>query len=666
MSFVNEIHEDIAENYLELIETYIGLNDNKKAKELCNKVIIIDKKLQSKASVRTAEAYYFLGILHKIENNYSISIEYFNKSQILFKQLVGEKNHYKNKINLYLSDIYLNQNNFVKSIEYAALSMPEDRSKLDEILVAQIKIYKAQYQANNTKIDWHKVLDTLHQNSMLYAKYENYYLGEKSTLSKSEIISLVCNFSVELAFNLYLKTKQKQYMEYGLFFIEANKANTLVQKQNISFIKTDNKLLKLLDDITTKSNQLSEIKLEHGANKSKYLKLEKELFELKQQYELYANKYYKKNNKTMEYCNIQNIQQKLTKKDIYITYNYNEQNSYRIVITKETITFSIIKNNAALNDIVEKYINSIYLKKHDKILANSLYRQLLPNELITDKKHLILSADGRLHNIPFDALIDDENVFMINKIGIEYIFSANLYFNNKKTKNALFAKNMLAIAPTYNNVRFASLSNEKEINDISKNYTSLILTKSNATKQNYFKYAHNKDIIHLATHTKIDTMIPIHSSIVLADTKSTTDYSYLNLIEIMQQPITAKLVTLSACDGSFGKNSKGEGVLHFAWAFRYAGAKNIIISQWQSPDKSTAQLMKYFYNHIRKTKNINAALRFAKLKYLKNADAIGAEPYYWANFIIYSTPEKSFYAIKYLILALILFAILITDFFVKK
>ena len=98
--------------------------------------------------------------------------------------------------------------------------------------------------------------------------------------------------------------------------------------------------------------------------------------------------------------------------------------------------------------------------------------------------------------------------------------------------------------------------------------------------------------------------------------------------------IPASLVTLSACNTGTGKLHKGEGVMSLSRAFAYAGCPSIITSLWQAQDRSTATLMKYFYEYLSEGKNKAEALTLAKIRYLNESDKVKSLPFFWAGFIL--------------------------------
>ena len=97
----------------------------------------------------------------------------------------------------------------------------------------------------------------------------------------------------------------------------------------------------------------------------------------------------------------------------------------------------------------------------------------------------------------------------------------------------------------------------------------------------------------------------------------------------MNLPLSACLVTLSACSSDPEKAAGGEGLFGVAWAFRAAGCPSVVASQWQVDDKATLPLMTEFYKNLKKPgAHKDAALREAMRTTRNKYPA----PYYWAAF----------------------------------
>jgi CHAT domain-containing protein len=121
--------------------------------------------------------------------------------------------------------------------------------------------------------------------------------------------------------------------------------------------------------------------------------------------------------------------------------------------------------------------------------------------------------------------------------------------------------------------------------------------------------------------------------LVFADDDRSTEDGLLHMSEVQEMRINADLVNLSACNTGLGEYVVGEGVMSLARGFVFAGAKSVVMSQWQVDDRSTADLMATFYREYSEDKKAGSALRDAKLEYLKNSDEITADPYYWGAWV---------------------------------
>jgi CHAT domain-containing protein len=96
------------------------------------------------------------------------------------------------------------------------------------------------------------------------------------------------------------------------------------------------------------------------------------------------------------------------------------------------------------------------------------------------------------------------------------------------------------------------------------------------------------------------------------------------------------MVVLSACDTGAGDVKNGEGIYGLRRAFTQAGAKSLVMSLWEVPDRETKELMVSFYQNLQSGKmNRAEALRHAVLKQRQTVNArYGSDhPYYWGAFV---------------------------------
>jgi CHAT domain-containing protein len=106
-----------------------------------------------------------------------------------------------------------------------------------------------------------------------------------------------------------------------------------------------------------------------------------------------------------------------------------------------------------------------------------------------------------------------------------------------------------------------------------------------------------------------------------------------------------ELVVLSACETGLGKVEVGEGVLGLRRAFQNAGARTVLASLWQVPDRETELLMAAFFRRWLQGTPPARALRAAQLKLIaalrKDGNPVRrqAPPLWWAGFICHGQAE---------------------------
>jgi CHAT domain-containing protein len=141
--------------------------------------------------------------------------------------------------------------------------------------------------------------------------------------------------------------------------------------------------------------------------------------------------------------------------------------------------------------------------------------------------------------------------------------------------------------------------------------------------------------IHFVSHAVASRMDPLDSAIILSGGNQSGDSFKLYARDIMQHPIDARLVTISACYGSGSRSYAGEGLVGLSWAFLRAGAHSVIGALWEVSDDSTPRLMDSLYKDMENGLPPAIALRNAKLALLHSRSRFNL-PFYWASFQIYT------------------------------
>lgn len=306
--------------------------------------------------------------------------------------------------------------------------------------------------------------------------------------------------------------------------------------------------------------------------------------------------------------------------------------------------------------------------KADSILAQSstaLYKSIL--EPLVDRlspkiAEIVIVPDGILTYLPFEQLCETLPTsgapyqnwpWLVKKYSISYSYATKMWWRN--AKNRLSPKNRLqiaAFAPTYAangtedglvDLPYAS----QEVSQILKFFGGDSWVGEQATEKGFKKIAGTYDIYHLAMHGLINDQEPMRSYLAFQqeDLMLTDEFNdnFLSVAELYALNLDARMVVLSACNTGVGQLHQSEGLISLARAFSYGGASSIVMTMWSVSDRSTAQLMTFFYKNLKKGKSKDEALRQAKLSYLEKVDdPLFSHPYFWGGFMVVGEVQPVF------------------------
>ena len=158
----------------------------------------------------------------------------------------------------------------------------------------------------------------------------------------------------------------------------------------------------------------------------------------------------------------------------------------------------------------------------------------------------------------------------------------------------------------------------------------------NASTDNLRNFGCNTRVLQLYTHAVSSDSSYDASYIYMADKKMYVD-------EILTLPLQTDLCLLTACDVGLGKEYSGEGVTGVAWAFKAAGAQNVVQSLWRINQESSSFISERLFENLADGRSSVVALQKAKQDYMTNEDVSERlkHPYYWAGISHYGAGSST-------------------------
>jgi len=283
--------------------------------------------------------------------------------------------------------------------------------------------------------------------------------------------------------------------------------------------------------------------------------------------------------------------------------------------------------------------------------GESLYKVLVAPAaaLIAPSKQVIILADGELSQLNFETLLAPDRGDGSSGWGahVHYLLEdltlvsapSLAMLNGPKPAREGEGRVLMLGDPVSPGDEFPSLplfgfEMKKIENHFDKNRMTAIAgvqaTPATYLASNPAQYAY----IHFVSHAVANRIVPLDSAIVLSKSGADENSFKLYARDIIQHPLDAKLVTISACYGNGTRFYAGEGLVGLTWAFMHAGAHSVIGALWEVSDESTPRLMDGLYQGIEAGDSPAASLRKAKLALLHSQSRFSL-PFYWATFQIY-------------------------------
>lgn len=324
--------------------------------------------------------------------------------------------------------------------------------------------------------------------------------------------------------------------------------------------------------------------------------------------------------------------------------------SYVWVITPQHIRDYPLPPAKDIRPLAESYRRITMGQRNPMEVASEtgrkLYQDLLApvaNELCPNCRVLVLVLDQDLYSLNFEMLpaAGDSSEFWIERATVTIAPSLD-YLIESHRRRSTSGKGLLVLGDPAPSLReFPKLEfSAQEIDSVRSSMAgreTKIFRGPTAVPSAYAGARPGQfEFIHFSAHATANTQSPLDSAVILS---GPPDRCRLFARDVMSVPLTAELVTISACRSAGARTYAGEGLVGFAWAFLRAGARNVIAGLWDVNDRSTEELMSQLYAGIARGSSPAESLRAAKLSFI-HAGGSYAKPFYWAPFQVYTGAIK--------------------------
>ncbi len=260
-----------------------------------------------------------------------------------------------------------------------------------------------------------------------------------------------------------------------------------------------------------------------------------------------------------------------------------------------------------------------------------LFAPLAADSQLGRNRQLLIIPDGVLNYVPFAALPDSRNKFLGDVYNIAYLPSAAALVTESPGNG--IGRKLLAMAPSEPSLPNTA-AEARSIGSMFSHNSRVVFGKA-ATETLFKRVAGNYDYLHLATHGSLNRNAPSLSALELEP--DAQNDGRLELHEVANMKLHARLVTLSACEtalgrGYFTETPAGDEFVGMTRAFLGAGSYSVLASLWAVNDESTRILMVKFYRHLLRSGGAEALAQAQRE--IRHGDPRYRHPYYWAPFVM--------------------------------
>ena len=587
--------------------------------------------------------YRDLGSIFLQKGNAKPALHYFHRAMQISREIFDGRN--ETQCLYEIGKTYLTQG----AMEAALDTLTIAAEKAKALFIPEVE-WRCYYQIGQLHLNNNKLEQSIEAYHQALAVIEAMRAQIKVEEFKSGFIDDKLDVYFELV-DMYFKVDQ---VDKALEIVERAKSRNfidLLANRDIKFSGKvgEEKLAEgnhLQDEIRRVQNEMSGIVIK-GDNisvteKEKLANLTKNLEHLKEQYQKFLVELKEQNAELAEMVSVEppqvdSLMTILPANVAVIEYFYSKDALFTWVISNQRVVarrkdFS----DSELIALVDQLRKAIAKQMSILLISQQLHNLLIaPIEAeLAPFEHVVIIPYGILHYLPFAALLDRNQNYLIEKQSISLAPSATVLDICMKKGAAhlhqhIHTAEILALGnPDLDKPGYELPFAEKEIESVQLLYPNVISFLNRAATETVFKKKSNTPaMILLSCHGEFDAVNPLFSSLLLAPDE--TNDGRLEAHEIFGLDMNAYLVVMSACETGLAKVSVGDELIGLTRSFIYAGSSSLISSLWKVDDLATAVMIKRFFRYLKMGDSRSRALQKAMI-FVK--DQINTHPAFWTAF----------------------------------
>jgi CHAT domain-containing protein len=369
------------------------------------------------------------------------------------------------------------------------------------------------------------------------------------------------------------------------------------------------------------------------------------------------------------------VQRSLAVDEAVVSYSAGREGAptVALVMTRDTVIAHRL-SGASITADVQRLLQLLSIGNDAAVVGRRLGAALLDDVLATlpaSVRRLLISPDGDLHRVPFDALRTADDRFLIERMTVNIIPSASAWLAMRSAWPSVGQRVVAIGDPSYGALpgrlkadrtppvaevpnsgaglvaRTSALDVPEQMDwariplprlaasgveamRVTRFGRLATLLRRDAATESSLRRLDFTDVgvLHIASHAIVDAESQGRSALILGAGSGHDGIVTPDVLASL--PLRGALVVLSACRTSGGLVMAGEGLRGLVAPLLEAGARAVVATHWAIGDRATIPFVDRFYAALARGSRADDALREVKLTAIRE----GASSAEWAAFAV--------------------------------